>query len=906
MLVLFLSIFLAALEVHGQSNTDGFISIDCGIKSGTTYPDTITNIAYVSDDKYIDTGENYGIASNYLRISASQQYSTIRTFPNGTRNCYNLQPVTKDSKYFIRATFFYGNYDGLSSAKVSSPLEFDLYIGVNFWNRVSITNASKEYVFEIIHVATQDLTWVCLLNIGSGTPFISALELRPLKTSLYPYAFANQSNAFLFRYNYGPTKFQRIRYPDDPYDRFWDTYPNMSTAWKEITTTAPIQRYASDTFEAPFSVLQTAITPITSTNLSNFAMWENPINDPNFPGYYMVLHFTEFSNLTGNQSREFDVFCDGESWYEAYTPPYLKGGYIYAPTPMKYDHYYFTSSQLSNSTLPPIINAIEVYSAVQLLNKSTQIEDVDAIIGIKGEYKIVKNWNGDPCSPVDFIWIGLNCTYSNYDPPKVTSMDFSYFGLTGDISKSFESFPSIRYLDLSHNNLTGQIPEFLGTMQSLQVLNLTGNNFTGSVPDALIKKSKSGYLVLIVDLCFDNCGSPSQKKKISTGVIIAIAAVGSVLLIISIAIITFLILSRKRDPRPRGQIAMPVVPVFPPEQSFVAPSRDIQLPVQSEMRKFSYLELKNLTNDFSQAIGSGGFGDVYLGYLEKGIVVAVKLCSQASLKESKQFHAEAGSLALAHHRNLVSLIGYCKEDKTLALVYEYMPQGSLYDHLRGKMRNARALNWRTRLQIAIEAAQGLDYLHTGCSIIHRDVKTSNILLGEHLQAKIGDFGLAKIFDADTHTSMVSISGTPGYLDPEYHKSYKLTEKSDVYSFGVVLLELITGNPPILSSPERVPIRTSVKKRLGKGNIEDIADPKLDGEYDVNSMWKVIELAMNCTEDQSFGRPAMAEVVTQLKESLRMEEGQKSGPRRPVFESPEGTTNTSIPLDITVTFAPSAR
>jgi Malectin-like domain len=182
----------------------GFISIDCGTINGTNYEDSSTGILYVSDDSYIDTGINYIISEKYT--SPSRQSSTLRSFPNGTRNCYTLPNVNTDSKYLLRATFMYGNYDGNETAQVSLPLQFDLNLDITFWRRVSITNASKEYAYEVVTIPRNNFIWVCLVNINAGTPFISALELRPLQKDLYPTAYSFQANAILFRLNYGPTK----------------------------------------------------------------------------------------------------------------------------------------------------------------------------------------------------------------------------------------------------------------------------------------------------------------------------------------------------------------------------------------------------------------------------------------------------------------------------------------------------------------------------------------------------------------------------------------------------------------------------------------------------------------------------------------------------------------------------
>lgn len=291
-----------------------------------------------------------------------------------------------------------------------------------------------------------------------------------------------------------------------------------------------------------------------------------------------------------------------------------------------------------------------------------------------------------------------------------------------------------------------------------------------------------------------------------------------------------------------------------------------------ENREFSYRELKHITSNFSQEIGKGGFGAVYFGYLENGNPVAVKVHSDSSSQGVKEFLAEAKHLTRIHHKNLVSLIGYCKEKNHLALVYEYMPEGNLQDHLRGS--NSKPLTWEQRLHIACDSAQGLEYLHTACTpaLIHRDVKSSNILLTAGLGAKVADFGLTKAFgDSKTHIT-TEPAGTMGYLDPEYFRSYHISEKSDVYSFGVVLLELITGRPPVVPISDSVSIHVGewVNQSLDHGTIESIVDAKMGGDYDINSVWKVADLALHCKQEVSRERPTMAEVAAQLKECLDLE------------------------------------
>ncbi|KAJ3678988.1 hypothetical protein LUZ61_021152 [Rhynchospora tenuis] len=262
--------------------------------------------------------------------------------------------------------------------------------------------------------------------------------------------------------------------------------------------------------------------------------------------------------------------------------------------------------------------------------------------------------------------------------------------------------------------------------------------------------------------------------------------------------------------------------------------------------------------------------------------VAVKACSQESTQGNKQFLAEVRSLSMVHHRNLVTLVGYCKNGVNLAVVYEYLPRGSLFDNLRA-----------------------LDYLHTGCGIVHRDVKSSNILLGQNFEAKISDLGLAKMFSADENSLITTLSGTPGYMDPEYQRTFTFTEKSDVYSFGVVLMEIVTGEPPILTARKNIHIVNFVKQKLARESIEGLVDSRLEGGYDKNSIWKVLELAMACTRQESANRPTMADLVMHLKDCVQIEEHRQKGNKQP-YESELNMSSISTSFSESGLFAPFSR
>ncbi|XP_004307629.1 PREDICTED: probable LRR receptor-like serine/threonine-protein kinase At1g51880-like [Fragaria vesca subsp. vesca] len=293
-------------------------------------------------------------------------------------------------------------------------------------------------------------------------------------------------------------------------------------------------------------------------------------------------------------------------------------------------------------------------------------------------------------------------------------------------------------------------------------------------------------------------------------------------------------------------------------------------------RRFMYSELVKITNNFASPIGAGGFGKVYHGILENDMQVAVKLLISAS--GSSEFQNEVKLLMRAHHRNVVSFTGYCYDGKTMALVFEYVANGNLQQHLTASdVDTGNILTWKERLQIAVDAAQGLDYLHNGCKppIIHRDIKTSNILLTEKMQAKICDFGVSKLLSTETatHTMTDHVRGTRGYFDPEYYTTGKLNKKSDIYSFGIVLLELITGRTAIIEDvePEPVHICQWVRPMFQRRDIESILDSRIQaGTYNVSSAWKAVEIAMECVSSTAFERPDINVVYKELKECFEIE------------------------------------
>ncbi|XP_058760801.1 LEAF RUST 10 DISEASE-RESISTANCE LOCUS RECEPTOR-LIKE PROTEIN KINASE-like 1.2 [Vicia villosa] len=291
---------------------------------------------------------------------------------------------------------------------------------------------------------------------------------------------------------------------------------------------------------------------------------------------------------------------------------------------------------------------------------------------------------------------------------------------------------------------------------------------------------------------------------------------------------------------------------------------------------FSYDELRKATNNFdhTKELGDGGFGTVYFGKLPDGREVAVKRLYEHNYRRVEQFMNEVNILTTLRHKNLVSLYGCTsRHSRELLLVYEYISNGTIASHLHGELAKPNLLPWSIRIKIAIETATALTYLHAS-GIIHRDVKTSNILLDDNFRVKVADFGLSRLFPEDaTHVSTAP-QGTPGYLDPEYHQFYQLTSKSDVYSFGVVLIELISSKPAvdINRSREEINLSTLATKKIQESAIDELVDPSLGFHLDneVNSMIvSVAELAFQCLQRDKEMRPSMEEVLDELR---RIESG----------------------------------
>ncbi|KAI4317174.1 hypothetical protein L6164_025068 [Bauhinia variegata] len=497
-------------------------------------------------------------------------------------------------------------------------------------------------------------------------------------------------------------------------------------------------------------------------------------------------------------------------------------------------------------------------------------------------------------------------------------LDISHNMLSGSIPKEIGSMFYLYILNLGHNNISGNIPEELGNLKSLNILDLSSNRLEGQIPQKLSGLSllteidlsnnylsgtipesgqfetfpayrflnNSGLCGYPLSLCGSDSGSSAnsqhQKSHRRQASLAASVTMGLLFaLFCTFGLIIIAIETRKRRKKKETTLDVYIDSRSHSgtangggwKQTSAREALSINLATfEKPLRKLTFADLLEATNGFhnDSLIGSGGFGDVYKAQLKDGSVVAIKKLIHISGQGDREFTAEMETIGKIKHRNLVPLLGYCKVGEERLLVYEYMKYGSLEDVLHDPKKAGIKLNWAARRKIAIGAARGLAFLHHNCipHIIHRDMKSSNVLLDENLEARVSDFGMARLMSAmDTHLSVSTLAGTPGYVPPEYYQSFRCSTKGDVYSYGVVLLELLTGKRPTDSADFGDNNLVGWVKQHAKLRISDVFDPQLmkeDPSLEIELL-QHLKVACACLDDRPWRRPTMIEVMAMFKE-----------------------------------------
>lgn len=865
-----------------------FISIDCGGTSN--YTDLSTGLAWISDTGIISQGESVEVKDPNRELL---QYQRRRDFPiDSKKYCYTLSTQER-RRYLVRATFQYGNLENEDTYP-----KFQLYLDATKWSTVTVLEGSRVYVKEMIIRAPSSSVDVCLCCATTGSPFISTLELRPLNLSMYATDF--EDHFFLkvaARVNFGAPSKDAIRYPDDPYDRIWDSdldrrqnyLVDEAPGTKRINTSRNIDIRTRE--YPPIKVMQTAVVG-TEERLGY------RLNLEDFPADARAYaYFAEIEDLGVNETRKFKM-------QQPYLPDYsnavvniaenANGSYtLYEPSYMNVTLDFvlsFSFVKTRDSTRGPLLNAMEISKYIPI-SSTTDRQDVTVLgaLRIMSAESAWTNEEGDPCIPAHWEWV----TCSSTAPPRITKIALSGKKLKGNIPSELKSMDgltelwldgnsltgtipdlsnliNLKIVHLENNKLTGPLPSYLGTLPSLQELNIQNNSFSGEVPLALL----TGKIIFRYE---DNPGLHKVKQHRTHSKVILGTSIGILVLLLVILLGSLLLLRSLQRKTSHQKSDDKGASLRINTKSSIGPSISWGGHLMDERIAYciTFTELEEATNNFSKKIGRGSFGPVYYGKMKDGKEVAVKIMADSSSHGTKQFVTEIALLSRIHHRNLVPLIGYCEEEHQCILVYEYMHNGTLRDHIHDSA-NHKHLDWLARLYVAEDAAKGLEYLHSGCnpSIIHRDVKTSNILLDINMRAKVSDFGLSKQAEEDlTHISSVA-QGTVGYLDPEYYANQQLTEKSDVYSFGVVLLELISGRKPV--SIENYGAEWNIvhwaRSSIRKGDVTSIVDPLVAGNVKIESVWRVAEIAIQCVEQHGVSRPRMQEIIMAIQDAIKIEKG----------------------------------
>ncbi|XP_059434420.1 LEAF RUST 10 DISEASE-RESISTANCE LOCUS RECEPTOR-LIKE PROTEIN KINASE-like 2.2 [Corylus avellana] len=443
-------------------------------------------------------------------------------------------------------------------------------------------------------------------------------------------------------------------------------------------------------------------------------------------------------------------------------------------------------------------------------------------------------------------------------------------GLSGTIDV-LSSMTQLKQVYLNDNNLTGSIPDSLATLPDLQLLDVSNNNLTGSIPKftSTVTFNAAGNPLLgrTTPSSGNGGGTASGETSVSPGMIAAIVTLSAAIGVVIVVICCF---RRKFLSNKIIFFWKKKSPTHQTVQTFLRNHRPLAF------RRYSYSDIKKITNFFRDKLGEGGYGGVYKGKLQDGCLVAVKILKESRGTDGEEFINEVESISKTSHINIVSLMGFCFEGSKRALMYEFMPNGSLekFIHKENPSMVDRGLEWMALYEIALGIARGLEYLHRGCNtrIVHFDIKPHNILLDENFCPKISDFGLAKICPREKSSiSMSGTRGSAGYIAPEvYYKNFGgVSHKSDVYSYGMMVFEMVRGkrNTDIENTDctSEIFFPHLIYKCLEQD--EDLGLEGLINENDQECAKKMIIVSLWCIQTDPSSRPPISKVINMLEGSL---------------------------------------
>ncbi|XP_054809886.1 nodulation receptor kinase-like isoform X2 [Prosopis cineraria] len=853
--------FCIFVFVRSSSATEGFVSIACCADSSYTDPET--NLSYKSDYTWFPDRTSCRSLINHKANQTGNERARMFDITDKGKRCYSL-PTIQDKIYMLRGSFPPDN----------SLEDFSFNVLIAVTSLGSVRPSGDLEIVEGIFRASKNSIDFCLVKEKqeNGHPYISQIELRPVHEE-YLQDLHSSVVKLVSRNNPGGTV-SDIRYPVDLNDRIWKETSSSSASPISSFNASISGQIANVT--PPLQVLQTALTHSERLEFIQYVSetWNHD--------YHVLLYFLELNDTVRSGQRVFDIYLNGDLKEKSFD--ILAGGSNYRHKMLNVSSngaINLTLAKASSSEYGPLCNAYEILEVLPWMKETNQT-DLQGMLKMSEELtmqnqgnKVLESWSGDPCMP--FPWNGVECDLLN-DSTVINKLDLSSSNFRGTIPSGITVLTNLETLNLSHNNFNGSVPSFPPS-SSLISLDLSYNDLTGSLQGSIaslahlkslyfgcnpdMSKEVPSNFSSSLDTDYGRCNY--KRPRISAPLIIGTVTCGSVLLTLALGFI--FVCHCKKTLIPRGGFDEKKYPnPMATNIIFSLPSKD----------------------------------DFFLkGILDDGQEVAVKVRSATSTQGTKEFDNELNLLSEIQHENLVPLLGYCSENDQQILVYPFMSNGSLQDRLYGEPAKRKVLDWPTRLSVALGAARGLAYLHTfpGRSIIHRDVKSSNILLDHSMTAKVADFGFSKYApqEGDIGASL-ELRGTAGYLDPEYYTTQQLSAKSDVFSFGVVLLEIVSGREPLnIHRPRNEwSLVEWAKPYIRAAKIDEIVDPGIKGGYHAEAMWRVVEVAHSCVETFSRFRPEMEDVVRELEDALIIENNASEYMRS--IESLGGSNRYSIVIE----------